>query len=146
MSYSTFNFSKYAFLVVVLLTTWNSTKLCAQSFVEDSVKYGSGKVYTSPDIDASFPGGRERMYQYIDLRFDEGQTTMTGDVKQGTIEAKFIVEPNGKITYVEYMQSLSPTLDDDMTRALISMPKWKPAMAGGIAVRSFQVMRYTVKF
>jgi hypothetical protein len=136
-------FSFFSFLISCL-----SSALWAQGFVEDSTKYGPGKVYTSPEYTASFPGGKQRMYDYIALSFDsfEDQNSLTGDLKQGLIEANFIVEPNGKVQYVEYTQSLSPLIDDEMTRALISMPKWKPAMHGGVAVRSFQTMRYQVQF
>jgi hypothetical protein len=132
----------------LVLLSGISSPVFAQGFVEDSAKYGPGKVYTSPEYTASFPGGKERMYQYIDLSFDsfEDQNSLTGDVKQGQIEANFIVEPNGKVQYVEYTKSLSPLIDDEMTRALISMPKWKPAMHAGAAVRSFQTIRYTVQF
>ena len=120
----------------------------AQGFVVDSVKYGPDTVYTTPDVSASFPGGRERMYEYIDIKFDVYADVLSGaqGAKEGTMEVNFVVEANGRVKYVFVGNSISPAYDEEMVRALTTMPKWQPAMVNNRKVRSLQTLRYKLKF
>jgi protein TonB len=120
----------------------------AQGFVIDSMKYGPDTVYITPDISATFPGGKERMYDYIKIKFDayeDGVANVEG-IKEGMIEAKFVVEPSGKIKYVFIEKGLSAGFDEEMVRTLMAMPKWKPALVNNKEVRSLQTVRYTLDF
>lgn len=120
----------------------------AQGFVIDSVKYGPDTVYITPDISAAFPGGKARMYEYINLKFDMSADGVggAGGPKEGIIEASFVVEKNGKIKKVFIGQSISAAYDEEMVRALITMPKWEPALVHNQKVRSLQTIRYSLKF
>jgi protein TonB len=123
------------------------TSVSAQGFLVDPAKYGPDTVYITPDITASFPGGKERMYDYIKIKFDAFEDGMnTEGIKEGTIEALFVVEVNGRVKYVSIEKGLSPGFDEEMVRSLTSMPKWKPAMVNGKEVRSLQTVRYTIDF
>ena len=117
-------------------------------FEEDSLKYGSGKVYTKPDELAEFPGGAERMNEFFSTFYDPyvGSDGNLEVLKQGTVAARFIVETNGKVKYVEITKSLSPAYDDEIEKTLKRMPKWKPAKINGLPVRSFSTYRYSLKF
>ena len=120
----------------------------AQGFVIDSMKYGPDTVYIRPDISASFPGGKERMYDFIKIKFDayeDGVANVEG-IKEGTIVANFVVETTGKIKYVDIEKGLSAGFDEEMVRTIMTMPKWKPAFVNGKEVRSLQTVRYTLDF
>ena len=120
----------------------------AQEFVVDSMNYGPDTVYTTPDISAHFPGGKERMYDYIKIRFDmyaDGVGDI-GGAKEGTMDVNFVVELNGRIKYVIIGKSISPLYDEEMVRTLQSMPKWEPAVVHGKKVRSLQNLRYSLNF
>ena len=74
----------------------------AQGFVIDSMKYGPDTVYITPDETALFPGGKQKLVDYIDLKFDvmaEGYADMGGG-KGGYMEVSFVVEANGRVKYV----------------------------------------------
>ncbi|MBC7488228.1 MAG: energy transducer TonB [Cytophagaceae bacterium] len=120
----------------------------AQGFVTDSVKYGPDTVYVTPDQTASFPGGKEKMHDYIDLKFDglaDGFGDM-GGLKGGSIDVNFVVEITGRVKYVVIEKGVTSALDEEMTRALMSMPKWQPAVVNGKKVRSLQKLHYNLNF
>ena len=119
----------------------------AQGFVIDSMKYGADTVYITPDRSASFPGGKERMYEYIDIKFDAYADGMgVAGAKEGTMEVNFVVEANGRIKHVFVGNSISTAYDDEMIRALTTMPKWEPAVVNNRKVRSLQTLRYKLNF
>jgi len=120
----------------------------AQGFVIDSMKYGPDTVYITPDETALFPGGKQKLVDYIDLKFDvmaEGYADMGGG-KGGYMEVSFVVEANGRVKYVFVNKSISPSYDEEMTRALVTMPKWQPAVVNGKKVRSLQKLNYNLNF
>jgi hypothetical protein len=116
----------------------------AQEFVEDEEKYGVGKVYTSPDFSAVFPGGKERINEYVKMKLEMQDVNLTNPALEGTIVANYVVDINGKVQKVYIFKGVSPEIDEEVTRALVSMPKWTPAKVGGEAVRSLQVYRLTI--
>lgn len=125
-----------------------ATGAMAQGFVIDSVKYGPDTVYITPDQTASFPGGKQKLVDYIDLKFDvmsEGVNDVSG-AKGGSVDVNFVVEVNGRVKYVSVEKSASPTYDEEMTRALLTMPKWEPAVVNGKKVRSLQKLHYNLNF
>jgi hypothetical protein len=136
------------FLMLLFLLMLGMTSARAQGFVVDSARYGPDTVYVMPDYTASFPGGKARMWEYIRTKFDiyaEGGSSTEG-AKEGTMEFSFVVEQTGKIKYVVMNKSVSAAYDDEMTRTLLSMPKWQPATYQGRKVRSLQTGHYTLNF
>ncbi|MDB5274368.1 MAG: Gram-negative bacterial tonB protein [Chitinophagaceae bacterium] len=136
------------FLMLLFLLTLGVSATQAQGFVVDSARYGPDTVYTSPDETAIFPGGKEQLVNYIDLKFDnrsDGYGGM-GGVKGGSIDALFIVEANGKVKYAFIEQGSSAAHDEEMMRALLTSPKWQPALVNGKKVRSLQKLHYNLNF
>jgi hypothetical protein len=75
-------------LNVLILTSFilfSAQTIFAQEFVEDSVKYGTGKVYLTPEVTASFSGGNDRMIDFLKLKFDQFDDG-TSDFKAGCQE------------------------------------------------------------
>jgi hypothetical protein len=139
----------YRLLLVLsfLFSLIQGTDSLAQGFVIDSMKYGPDTVYITPDISASFPGGKERMFEFIDIKFDAAADGMgVAGAKEGTMEVNFVVETNGKIKHVFIGNSISAAYDEEMVRALEAMPKWEPAVVNNKKVRSLQTLRYKLNF
>ncbi len=131
--------------ILILVST--NILIAQDRFIEDIQKYGDGKVYLQPDQVATFPGEREGLQYYFEMRFDPYvETDMLESAKNGTVEAKFIVETNGKIKYVEIIKHYTENYDQEMISTILSMPKWQPAIVGGQKVRSFQTYSWTLKF
>lgn len=139
---------KLLFAICFLYHIIQASDALAQGFVIDSVKYGPDTVYITPDISASFPGGKQRMYDYIKIKFDvyEDGVGDIGGAKEGIMDVNFVVETNGRVKYVFIGKSISPLYDEEMIRTLEAMPKWEPAMVHGKKVRSLQNLRYTLDF
>jgi hypothetical protein len=136
------------FSICIFCYTCSGFDTLAQGFVIDSMKYGPDTVYISPDETALFPGGKQKMVDYIDLKFDilaDGFGDM-GGVKGGAMDVSFVVEANGKVKYVYVDKSISPSHDEEMSRALMTMPKWQPAVVNGKKVRSLQKLHYNLNF
>ena len=47
-----------------------------------------------------------------------------------------VINRNGKVSDIEIVQSVSPSLDAEARRVIKSMPKWKPGMQNGKPVKT----------
>lgn len=140
--------ARLLFALCFLFSLIQANDALAQGFVVDSMKYGVDTVYLTPDETSLFPGGKQKMLDYIDLKFDvmaDGFADM-GGVKGGSMDVSFVVEANGRVKHVYVDKSISPAHDEEMTRALMTMPKWEPAVVNGRKVRSLQKLRYSLNF
>ncbi len=122
------------FLFILFTTAEAQNKL----YELDSIKYGPGKVFYRTDTPAEFPGGNERLVEFFKTTFDASVATdISGNQTEGAVAALFIVEPNGRVRYVEITKHYTSAYDEEMTSTLMAMPKWKPATIEGKPVRSF---------
>ncbi len=95
----------------------------------------SEKIWMSSKVDEApqFPGGKEALMTFIkkNLRYP-----LAGDVCfAGRVFVSFVVEKNGSITNVEVERGIDPAVDKEAVRLVKSMPKWKPGIQKGEAVR-----------
>ena len=54
---------------------------------------------------------------------------------QGRVVVQFVVGRDGSICDAKVTRSVSPALDQEALRIVSVMPRWKPGMKGGKAVR-----------
>ena len=54
---------------------------------------------------------------------------------QGTVVVPFVVGRAGSLCDAKVTRSVSPALDQEALRIVSVMPRWKPGMKGGKAVR-----------
>ena len=54
---------------------------------------------------------------------------------QGRVICQFVVNKDGSIVDINVVRSVDPSLDKEAIRVIKSMPKWKPGMQRGKAVR-----------
>lgn len=97
-------------------------------------------IYTPEQVEqrAMFPGGQDGMLSYM-MQHMKYPKEAEKDKAQGTVVVHFVVESNGSISNVMVPDSLKvhPVLDAAAVQLVKKMPKWKPAMLKGKAVRQY---------
>ena len=64
----------------------------------------------------------------------------------GRVFVTFVIEKDGAETHARVVRSAHPLLDAEALRVIAGMPKWKPAMLGGKAVRFEKTLPITFKY
>lgn len=98
-----------------------------------------GTVFSVVEVMPEFPGGAQALMKYLSEEInypDDAKASGT----QGRVIAQFIVNKDGSISDVKVVKSVSESLDKEALRVIKEMPKWKPGMQKGEAVR----VEYTV--
>lgn len=86
-----------------------------------------------------FPGGDAELMQYFRKNVKYPTIAQENGV-QGQVIVQFIIDKDGTITDPVVVRSRDPHLDKEALRVIMAMPKWKPGMQRGKAVR----VKYTV--
>ena len=87
-----------------------------------------------------FPnGGMAGLMQYLSKNI-KYPTIAQENGTQGRVTVQFVVNRDGSIVDAKVLRGVDPYLDTEAIRVISSMPKWKPGMQRGKAVR----VKYTV--
>lgn len=87
-----------------------------------------------------FPnGGMAGLIQYLSKNI-KYPTIAQENGTQGRVTVQFVVNRDGSIVDAKVLRGVDPYLDKEAIRVISSMPKWKPGMQRGKAVR----VKYTV--
>ena len=87
-----------------------------------------------------FPnGGMAGLMQYLSKNI-KYPTIAQENGTQGRVTVQFVVNADGSIVDARVIRGVDPYLDKEALRVINSMPKWKPGMQRGKAVR----VKYTV--
>ncbi|WP_207432709.1 TonB family protein [Sabulibacter ruber] len=121
----------FCFLVLFLAGICTSPIVVAQEQAKEE------KVYVAAEQMPEFPGGQSAMLKYLTDNF-QIKPDFTVDSLSGTMVASFVISKEGKVTQVEVVKKLVPSLDAELVRVISSMPLWKPGKQNGepVAVRS----------
>lgn len=106
--------------------------------VEDDVEDIEAEFIIVEDM-PSFPGGQEALMRYLGKNIKYPTIPQETGV-QGRVVVQFVVDKDGSIVNPVVVRSIDPYLDKEAIRVIMSMPKWKPGMQRGKAVR----VKYTV--
>ena len=91
-----------------------------------------------------FPGGRKELLKYMEENMvhpeEMRRLGMEGEVIMG-----FFVEPNGVISGVTVVKSLTKEFDDEAKRLVRNMPYWIPGKKNGVPVRYKMTMPFNFK-
>ena len=104
---------------------------------EEPLEYA--KVFDVVEQMPEFPGGTEALMTFLmkNVRYPEAAYKAG---TEGQVIVTFIVEPDGVISNAKVVKKVSDDLDGEAIRLVGSMPKWKPGMQNGKAVR----VKYTI--
>lgn len=86
-----------------------------------------------------FPGGPAEMMKFLSNNIRYPTIAQENGI-QGRVIVQFVVNSDGTIVDATVVRSVDPFLDKEALRVINSMPKWKPGMQRGKAVR----VKYTL--
>ena len=91
-------------------------------------------IYNSVEQMPEFPGGEQAMMKYIseNVKFPEKAKE---EGVMGRVFIGFVVERDGSVNEVRVLRGIGGGCDEEAVRVISSMPKWKPGMQDGKAVR-----------
>ncbi len=92
------------------------------------------KTFASVEKMPTFPGGIEKMYEYINTRIRYPKTDMEKSTS-GVVLLTFIVEADGRLTEVKALRGPSDSMNKEAVRVVKTSPTWKPGMQNGKPVR-----------
>ena len=87
----------------------------------------------------SFPGGMKAMMDYLKENTEYPAKAVKKKI-QGRVIVQFTVDEKGRLSDIKVVKSVEPSLDAEAVRVVKSMPRWKPGMQNGKAVK----VRYTL--
>ena len=92
------------------------------------------KIHEVVESPAEFPGGYTALSKWLskNLVYPEQAAEMG---IQGKVIVRFVVEKDGSVTQATVVKGIDPALDKEALRVIQTMPKWKPGMQQGRAVR-----------
>ena len=72
-----------------------------------------------------FPGGEDGLINYIISNTNYPPTAIKDSIS-GIVFLYFVVDTNGSVTSIRFLQNLREDIDNECIRMLKEMPKWKP--------------------
>ena len=81
-----------------------------------------------------FPGGQAECMKWLSKNMKYPQISQENGV-QGRVIVQFVVNSDGSIVDATVVRGVDPYLDKEALRVIGMMPKWKPGMQRGKAVR-----------
>ena len=110
-------------------------------FVEGEMPMPEIEIFISTEEMPEFPGGEQAMYDFLAKNISYPKTAKDSNIK-GNVYVQFVVEKDGTITNPKVLRDVGGGCGDEALRVVRMMPKWKPGMHKGKAVR----VQYTLPF
>ncbi|HOY31567.1 MAG TPA: TonB family protein [Bacteroidales bacterium] len=92
------------------------------------------KIHTFVEEWPEFPGGNEARVRFLSESIKYPKVAKESGI-QGTVHLTFVVEKDGNISNVAILRGIGGGCDEEATRVIGSMPKWKPGRQNGKEVR-----------
>jgi len=127
-------FFKYVFALILLCA--------AKPLLAQNQKEIPREVFTTTEQAPSFPGGKNALNKYIKKHLRYPPKSMK-TATEGKVVLRFIVEPDGKLSNAEVIRSMNPECDKAALEVIKEMPKWDPAMQGGVFVAAYYTLPIT---
>ena len=110
--------------------------VCLPSFAQQKPveKVDSDGVYLMPDQMPEFPGGMQAMMKFLTTNIKYPVEAQKKGVS-GRVIVQFVIMEDGTLDQAKVIRGVDPLLDEEALRVVKSMPKWKPGMDRGEAVK-----------
>ena len=131
---------KTCLIIVFGLISFNIVAQNKQPKV-DTASMLQDTILTNVDDMPSFNGGEELMYKWLAGNIKYPQLALQKGISR-TVIVSFIVEKDGSITNVGVLKGIGGGCDEEASRVVKNMPKWKPGKQKGIPVRVRFVILY----
>ena len=96
-------------------------------------------VFQIVDEMPEFPGGADALMQFVasGIKYPEDAVE---EGKEGRVFVSFVVEKDGLVSNVKVLRGVCYSIDEEATRVVRGMPRWKPGMKDGKPARvSYQI-------
>lgn len=107
---------------------WKSDYQINWELVSNSVD--QNKVFTTVDENAAFPGGDQKMMQFINKTISYPEKAMEQGI-QGTVYIGFVVDQDGNVTNARVLKGIDLECDKAALAAIKGLPKMTPAKLKG---------------
>ena len=117
--------------------------VCLPSFAQQKPveKVDSDGVYLMPDQLPEFPGGIQAMMKFLSTNIKYPVEAQKKGIS-GRVIVQFVIMEDGTLDQAKVIRGVDPLLDEEALRVVKSMPKWKPGIDRGEAVK----VRFTAPF
>ena len=102
------------------------------------------EVYTIVEQMPEFPGGEAELLGFISRNIHYPEEAKKDGI-QGRVFIGFVIEEDGSVSNVRNLRGVDSELDAEAMRVVESMPKWKPGMQRGQAVRVSYILPIVFK-
>ena len=110
--------------------------VCLPSFAQQKPveKVDSDGVYLMPDQLPEFPGGIQAMMKFLSTNIKYPVEAQKKGIS-GRVIVQFVIMEDGTLDQAKVIRGVDPLLYEEALRVVKSMPKWKPGMDRGEAVK-----------
>jgi TonB family protein len=112
----------------------NIRQMILQGDTPSEIAHIDATVVKNPDIGPSFPGGSTAMDKYILQHLVYPFVAFQNEIA-GTVQVRFIVEPDGSLSSVTVLKGIGYGCDESAIDLIKGMPRWTPGKKGGANVR-----------
>lgn len=106
---------------------------------EAPVPDDTGKVFTSVEEMAEFPGGMSALMHYLGDHIQYPAEAREDNV-QGRVVVRFVIDKSGEVRNAVVMRDIGAGCGNEALRVVNSMPKWKPGKMHGQPVHVYFVL------
>ncbi len=99
-------------------------------------KADDDKIYNIVDEEASYPGGFEALYKWLNDHLKYPEECKAKNI-QGRVTIQLVIKKDGSISDIKALKSPNALLSKEAIRVVKAMPKWSPAKVKGKVVRSY---------
>lgn len=92
-----------------------------------------GKVFLQVEEMPEFPGGQEKMYDYIYKNFKYPGMARENNI-QGKVFVSFVIDKDGSVKDAKILRGIGGGCDEEVLRVIRSMPGWKAGRQNGRSV------------
>ena len=100
-------------------------------------------VYTKVDVQPEFPGGYKALGKYVDGKNHKYPEEAQKNKIEGKVVVQFIINEDGTCSDFKVIKGIGYGCDEAAVEAFRKMPKWKPAIQNGMAVKVSYVLPVT---
>lgn len=116
-----------------------STATIPDENMKDKMKPNADGVYQIVEEMPSFPGGDQKLMEYIANNINYPQEARDKGI-EGRVFIRMVIEKDGSVSNVKLLRGIGGGCDEEAERVIKSMPKWKPGMMKGEPVPvSYQI-------
>jgi hypothetical protein len=111
----------YLLLTIFIIPIFCNGQKHSHFYLPAGTEIGQGP----PESEASFPGGQDSLYKFINKNLNTDSIKNT--ILKGKVFINLEIDSYGKITKIEVLKGLTKSVDDEIVRVFWLMPNWIPA-------------------